>query len=138
MQMAADRRRSCVLSVVERGWHGARDCSLALNGRAIPVRHLIKGRLPRALRAIITPYPHIRITSAPRPLFPLALWWAIATQTAAGRLRWLLVDHERTWSRVQWWCRAFGLTPLLIREFDDHFELSAGRRIVSMAEAFGS
>lgn len=130
------RVHGSVLSVVERGWAGARQCSLALAGRDIQVHHLIKGWLGRELRAMIVPYPHIRVRSVPRPLFRAGLWWALVTQPAVGRLRWLLIDHERTWGEVQWWCRMFRVTPLFIRDFDDRFELSSDGRIVPLADAF--
>ena len=130
--------RGSVLSLVERGWAGARQCSMDLSGRGISVHHLIKGHLGRGVRAMIAPVPHVRLTSVPRPLFRFVLWWAVVTETLTGRLRWLIVDHERALGEVQWWCRLFGLTPLFIRDFDDRYELSAGGRIVTAADAFGA
>ena len=47
------RRDPGVLSLVERGWFGARTCSLSLNAMEIPVTHLIKGSLNADLRAMI-------------------------------------------------------------------------------------
>ena len=89
-----------VLSVVERGWRGARQCSLALDAMAIPVTHLIKGYLTPELRAMVRPYPHIRLVSVPRVLFRVWLWPIVLWQTATGRLRWMHIDHERTFKGV--------------------------------------
>jgi hypothetical protein len=96
---------------------------------AIPVTHVIKGSLTRELHAMIQPYPHIRIVSLPRPLFRVGLWCWLVWQTVAGRLGWLLVDHERTLREVSWWCRMVGLKLVLIREAGQDYELwVAGER----------
>ena len=125
-----------VLSVVERGWRGARECSLTLDAMAIPVTHLIKGYLTAELRAMIHPYPLIRIVSVPRPLFRVGLWWALARQTLTRRLRWVLVDHERTLREISWWCRLWGVALVTIHERDDGYELLVGGQPRSLASVF--
>ena len=125
-----------VLSVVERGWHGARECSLALDAMAIPVTHLIKGYLNAGLRTMIRPYPHIRIVSVPRVLFRIWLWRLVLWQTLTGHLRWILIDHERTLREVAWWCRIFRLTPVVIRETEQGYELWVGGRRMSFSSLF--
>ena len=97
---------------------------------AIPVTHLIKGYLNREVLAMIRPYPHIQLMSVPRPLFRAWIWWWLCWWTGTGRLRWLLVDHERTLREVSWWCRAFGPIPVFIREADQGYELQVhGQRL---------
>lgn len=115
---ASRRRRIEALSIVERGWRGARECSLWLNERAIPVLHLIKGSLSAQVQAMIQPYPHIHLCSVPRLIFRVWMWGAICRETLAGRLRWVLIDHERTFRELAWWCRIFRVTLVLIRETD--------------------
>ena len=125
---------SSVLSLVERGWQGTRQCSLALDARGVPVMHLIKGRLGRDVRAMIRRYPLIRILDVPRPLFPAWVWGILVTGTAVGRVRWILVDNARMLTRVAWWCRRFRLTPVLIRERDRGYELWVADRLASLEE----
>ena len=54
-----------LLSVVERGWQGARECSLILARQGIRVTHLVKGRLPSGVRALIQPVQGIVLRDAP-------------------------------------------------------------------------
>ena len=117
------RPRKEVLSVVERGWRGARECSLTLNAWAIPVTHLIKGYLSPELRAMVQPHPYIRIVSAPRVAFRIWLWGMLLWCTARGRIQWLLVDHERTLREVTWWCRMCGVILVVIHETAQGFTL---------------
>lgn len=116
-------RHGEVLCLVERGWRGARECSLALNARAIPVTYVIKGYVTPALRAMIRPYPAIRLLSAPRALFRCWVWWALGWGAMTRRLRCVLVDHERTLREISWWCRLWRVTPVTIREHDQGYEL---------------
>lgn len=127
------RHRGEVLSVVERGWRGARECSLTLNAMAIPVTHLIKGYLTHDLRTLMTPFPYIGIVSVPRPLFPVCLWMMVLWKSAGGRLRWVVVDHERTLRRIAWWCRVFRLRAAMIRETDEGYALEVAGRPISLA-----
>jgi len=130
------RRRGEVLSVVERGWRGARECSLILSRMGIPVTHVIKGYLNAELRAMIQPYPGVRLVSVPRVVFRTWLWWLLVWRTLTGRLQWLLVDHDRTRREISWWCRAFGLTLVSIRETDHRYELWVGSQRVPVAAVF--
>ncbi len=135
--MSLPSRRREVLSLVERGWRGARECSLTLNAMAIPVTHLIKGRLTREVQAMIQPYPGVRIISVPRLAFRLWLWGILLWGTVGGQLHWLLVDHERTLHEVGWWCRAFGFTLVTIRQTDQGYTLHRGAEECSLASVFG-
>ena len=121
-----------VLSVVERGWRGARECSLTLNAMAVPVTHLIKGRLSRDVRAMIRPYPHIHLLSVPRTVFRVWLWWTVVRRTVLGRVRWVFLDQERTLQELAWWCRLRRVTPVLIRDTDDGYTLTVQGRPVSL------
>jgi hypothetical protein len=111
------------LSVVERGWRGARECSITLSARAVPVTHLIKGSLKADLRAMIRPYPGVRLVSVPRIAFRAWLWALLVWGTMWGRLRWVLIDHERTLKEVAWWCRMCGLTSVFIQETGQGYDL---------------
>ena len=130
--------RKEVLSLVERGWRGARDCSLALSAMRIPVTHLIKGRLDADVQAMIRPFSSIAIMSVPRAWFPPTLWWVMIRGTLTGKLRWVLMDHERTWKFVAWWCRIFHLTPVMIQERGPTYELRVEQGVRSLNAVFHS
>lgn len=112
-----------MLSVVERGWRGARECSITLSARAVPVTHLIKGSLKTNLRAMIRPYPGVRLVCVPRIAFRAWLWGMLVWGTMLRRVKWVLVDHERTLREVAWWCRVCGVTPVFIQETAEGYDL---------------
>ena len=105
-----------MLSLVERGWGGARECSLKLQTMGIPVTHLIKGVLGDEVLGMIAPYPNIAIVDVPPLLFRLRFWCAVVAGTLSRRLRWILTDHPKTARELEWWCRWFRLTPVFIEE----------------------
>lgn len=123
-----------MLSLVERGWRGARECSLTLDAKAIPVTHLIKGSLAPDVRAMIRPSPHIEILDVPRWAFRIWLWVLVIWRTLQGRLRWILLDHERTARETAWWCRRFGITPVMVQEHDRGYDLTVHGQQVSLEE----
>ena len=126
MSLKPRSRAACVLSVVERGWRGARQCSIALAGQGVPVTHLIKGWVPKPVRAIIRPVPGVRLVIVPRLGFWPTLWSLVAGATLTRRLGWIIVDHERTLGVVSPWCRLFGIRPLLIRDTIESYDLWQG------------
>ena len=111
---------------------------MALSAEGIPVTHLIKGYLRPDLRAMIRPAPHIRLVSVPRPLFRLWLWSLLLWQTLTGQLRWLLIDHERTLGEVSWWCRLWGVSPLVIQQDADGYALWLNGRRVPVQDLFAA
>ena len=125
------------LSLVERGWRGARECSLMLRTHGITVTHLIKGSLPAEVLAMIQPYSFIRLIDVPRTAFYLRLWPLLVWGTLRGRLRWVLLDNERTLQVVSGWCRWFGLSLVLIRETPDNYELLIDQCVRPVADVFG-
>lgn len=99
-----------VISCVERGWQAARTWSLA----AVPsgdrrIVHLIKGRLPSGVRALIAPRHGVRVVDVPRPLFWPAVALTAAAAWGARRLGGLLVDHDKSARRVAGWARRAGV-----------------------------
>ncbi len=125
-----------VLSLVERGWRGARTCSLLLSHQAIPVTHLIKGAVSPEVLAMIEPHPALSMLSVRRGLFRLTAWGLLVVKTFTGRLRWLLIDQERTLKELAWWCRVWGLTPVLIRETAEGYDCWVDGHQVSVDELF--
>ena len=125
-----------VLSLVERGWRGARECSLVLSRRAIPVTHLIKGAVSPEVLAMIEPHPALSMLSVRRGLFRLTAWGLLVAKTLTGRLQWLLIDQERTLTELAWWCRVWGLTPVLIQETAEGYDCWVDGRQVPLDELF--
>jgi hypothetical protein len=113
------------VSMVEKGWGAARRISIELTKQGIGVHHFIKGRMPRDLVAVLTPYPGMRITGLPVRWYRPALWALLLWRKLTGRRTVVLVDNERAAGWVAWW--RFSRTPVLVLERDD------GRPIVRLA-----
>lgn len=139
-----------VLSLVERGWQAARECSLDVEGAGVTVIHIVKGRLSRSIRAMFAPRPHIRIISMPRNLFWLVTGLLFIGVSLAGRLRVVLVDNDRSYRRLGGWVRFLGFQQgldvwipvnlLMVQEGPEGYELWAGREQISRSswyEALG-
>ena len=109
-------RPAIVLSLVERGWAAARECSLAAQHQGLCTVHLVKGRLSRAVHAMIAPTPYIHVLSVSRSVFwPAACalcGWLVLTR----RLRTVLVDNERSMRRVRGWVGRSRVRSVLVRE----------------------
>ncbi len=119
-------RPPIVCSLVERGWRAARECSLDPQQQDVRFLHLVKGRLPRPLRALIAPRPNVRIISVPRQAFWAAAWVMLLGLRGCGRLQGVLVDNEKAWRRVEAFSRAVGAALSLVRPGAERYELWAG------------
>ncbi|MBI2495122.1 MAG: hypothetical protein HYY59_07820 [Candidatus Omnitrophica bacterium] len=122
-----------VLSLVERGWQAARECSLELQPQGMEFLHIIKGRLDRAVRSLIEPWPHIRIISLPRTLFWPVVSALVLGLWLTGKLRALLVDNPRSYRRLS---RVSGLVrvPLTLVQWGDAgYELSVDSAPITRA-----
>ena len=112
-----------VLSLVENGWRGARQCSLWLSSKGIPVTHLIKGRLSADIRALIRPYPNIYLKDTDRWIFRPLLALHLVGMTLFGGVHAVLVDQPRTLRQVRRWCRRWGIPIFLIEELPGSYQL---------------
>ena len=128
---------SRVLSVVERGWRGARECSLALAQRGIPVTHLIRGIVRPEFRAVIRPHAHVRLIDVPRACYAVVLWPSLIVGGVLRRIRWVLVDNERQLGRLQRWAGPLGMTTVLVREGSRGYDLVVGGRLVAIEDLWG-
>jgi hypothetical protein len=125
-----------VLSLVEDGWRGARQCSLDLKGQGVEIVHLMKGRLDPQVRDLIQPSPHIRIVSAPRRWFRFKAWGMLAGLSLRGRLRWVLADRRRTLSGILWWCRVWRVTPVRVCQTEQGYQLLVNEQPATLTEVF--
>ena len=115
--------RAVVLSLVERGWQAARECSLDLHGKGVCVIHLIKGSVSPHVLALVTPTPHIHLVSVPRTLF-----WPGALATCVwlvmcGLLRAVLVDNERSHRRLSRWVPWARVHVVLVHQGQGGYEM---------------
>ncbi len=151
-----------VISVVERGWRGARECAVVLNEAGVPVTHLIKGWIgrdvqemilspasqpeagpvgariakgnPLAGERMIGSTPKQRVIAWPRPVFYAGLWLWLAPRMLLGRVRWVLVDHERTYRGLARWAGWCGVRPVMIQEGERGFTLRRNGVCVTVDE----
>ena len=126
-------RQIIVLSLVERGWQAARECSLDARQQGIDFVHLIKGRLTRAVRALISPRPNVQIVTIPRSLFWLWAWALLIGSSVSGRLRSVFVDNERSYRRLQGWTRVARVNLIIVRQGSGGYELWSGPQRLSPA-----
>ena len=92
-------RQFLILSLVERGWRAARTAAQQ-QPAGVTVVHLVKGRVPRSVRALIALTHPVRLVSSPRWLFWPLVWLSVLGGKATGRLRAVWVDHPRSYERL--------------------------------------
>lgn len=93
-----------VLSLVEKGWAGARWLSIHMMAQSdVSVRHLVRGTVPRVLLEALTPYARMTITGIPVRLYRLVVWVVLVYGCCTGRLAAVLVDNERAERWVARW-----------------------------------
>ena len=106
-----------VVSMVEKGWGGARRVSIELAKQGIAVHHFVKGQLPDDLLAVLTPYAGMRITGWPVRWFRPGIWALLLWRTLTGRRPVVLVDNERAAAWVKGW--RFSTAPVMVLERED-------------------
>ena len=107
------------ISLVEKGWGGARRLSIRLSRQGVRVRHLVKGRLPAEVVAIIPPYPGMTIRGVPRSWFKLAAWVELWGAMARGGAELVMVDHERAARWVARWAPPLRDKVVVVQEAAD-------------------
>ena len=125
------RERGILLSLVERGWQAARECSLEAAAAGCGTTHLIKGWVPpEVLYGLTPPQPRIRLVGVPKRLFWPIAWLAAMSVNLSGALRAVLVDNERAAKRVGRWLRGRRDRIYLVRPGAQRYELWLGQRQV--------
>src|SRR5262245_17567211 len=94
------------LSLVERGWHHAREASLRLAEKGTGTLHVVKGTLPGEIQQIVRPLPGIHLIGLPKTFFWPALWMLCAGGLLTRKLRGVMVDNDRSEKRVRSWVRS--------------------------------
>jgi hypothetical protein len=84
------------------------------NDSAVVV-HLIKGSIPKPVRALIASLPHTRLISVHPKGFGVIAWLALFWMQLLGRLRWIVVDNPK---RARWVKRSCPRVPVLLVQGD--------------------
>ena len=98
-----DPARQVIVSLVERGWQGARECSLDPSLSDRDMVHVIKGLVPRPVIDMIVTTPSTQLACAPKWLFWLLVWALLPGLWLTGRLQAVLVDNDRSYRRLRGW-----------------------------------
>ena len=114
--MAPPRR---AISLVEKGWAGARRYSIELVGQGMLVEHVVRGQLSAAVLEIITPYPGMRIVSYSRRWYRVMTWWWLASSVYRRRRTMVIVDNPRAAQWVGAWFPMLRRHVVLIQEQPD-------------------
>ena len=126
-------RPALILSLVERGWRAARECSLDIQRDGVCVLHLVKGRLDPELRWLVVREPTTRLISVARRWFWPVAWLVFLRCLSSGRLRSVLVDNERSFRRLQRWTRLTHVNLVMVREGPEGYQLWADHHQVPRA-----
>ena len=104
--------RTIVLSLVERGWRGARVAEL--HEPHMTVVHMAKGRVALPVRELIGLSHPVRLISCWRNLFWLVAWAGLLGLWLSGRLRAVWVDNAKSYRRLAWCCRVLSIDVVLM------------------------
>ncbi len=108
-----------VLSLVEKGWAGARQLSIRFSREGLQVRHLVRGRLAADVRACLTPYAGITIWGIPRRVYRVVVWLQLFAAPLRGPVRAILIDNERSARWINRWFPHLQEYVILIQERGD-------------------
>lgn len=83
-------------SLVEKGWAAARWLSLDLAGKGIPVRHLVKGTIPRPTLEALTSGAGVSLRGVPQRLYRAAAWAHLWMGQITGKIGMVITDNAKT------------------------------------------
>lgn len=105
-----------VLSLVEKGWSAARQATIPMTQRGARVTHLVRGRLPRALLRVITPYGGMTIRGIDRRWYRVIVWIILVFHQWVQPGSLVLVDNQPAAEWVRRMCPGFAGRMLLVQE----------------------
>ena len=91
------------ISLVEKGWAGARRVSIRLVREGGSVRHVVRGRLDAELLNSLTPYARMTIRGVSPGWYRTVAWFELA-RALPGGLSLVIVDNENA---AVWVSRCF-------------------------------
>ena len=108
-----------VLSLVEKGWAGARQLSIHLARAEGEVEHLVRGRISRDVLAVMTPHPGMRIRGIPRQWYKVIVWIRLFVAQRLRQPSLILIDNERTAQWIDRWFPSLRKSVVLVLEAPD-------------------
>lgn len=84
------------LSLVEKGWAGARLLSIDLARKGTPVVHLVRGKLPRSTLEALTPCKGVEIASVSPQMYRVAAWLRLWAGQSMGSVGLVITDNAKT------------------------------------------
>ncbi len=111
------RSGTTVVSLVEKGWAVSRTlCTrLVRHDDSVVVVHLIKGSIPKSVRALIASLPRTRLIGIHPKGFGVIAWPTLRWMQLLGRLRWIVVDNPK---RARWTKHGWPRVPTLLVQGD--------------------
>ncbi|MBI4343605.1 MAG: hypothetical protein HY601_02185 [Candidatus Omnitrophica bacterium] len=97
------------LSLVEKGWHGAREHTKSLPG-GWRVVHLVKGPVDPSVRRLLGLDARTRLVGIPRRWYWPVAWAMLVRWGVTRRLGALVVDNTRAQRRMRPWAAWTGAT----------------------------
>ncbi len=108
-----------VISLVEKGWGGARRLSIQLAGRGVTVSHYVRGCLSRELLGVVTPYAGMTIRGFDPRWYKTIVWFILLSTQGQREALMVLVDNERTFSWVKRFFPRLQDALVLVHELPD-------------------
>ncbi len=110
--------RESVISLVEKGWAGARRVSIAQAQQGANVHHFVRGLLSSEVLHMVRAHKGITVWGISSRWYRLVVWGAlVVSQFNQALLIW--VDNERALRWVQWWFPLMRKKVILITEERD-------------------
>ena len=116
---SVNRRNHYTLSLVEKGWAGARRLSIVLVRRGVRVYHLVRGELRPEVLEVLTPYEGMQIRGVSRRWYSVITWVTLLRAQVRGELMLVLVDNEKAFGWVSRMCPSLRDRLVLVQEADD-------------------
>jgi len=108
-----------IVSLVEKGWAGARQITMSAVQAGHDVQHFVRGRLSHVLLEALTPYPRMRIRGYSPSWYRVAVWGALVRRTLTLSAPIVLVDNERAMRWVAQWFPWWRSRVIMVREPPD-------------------
>ncbi len=103
MERLRKNRPMQAISLVEKGWAGARGLSIALSRQGVCVRHLVRGRVPLEVLQVLTPYEGITIQGFSTRWYRWVVWGILLWNQRRARTRLVMVDNSKAMEWVRHW-----------------------------------
>ena len=108
-----------VISLVEKGWSGARRAAVQLTHVGGNVHHVVRGRLPPGLDEIFISLEGVTVTGISPRWYRAAVWLTLLQALWRHHATVVLVDNERAGTWVRQWFPSLRSRTLLLRDTEE-------------------